>query len=1200
MKNTNDAFKKNRNAYLRRSILSIEVLLIGAVALCGLLSLMQTRATETLQQQRSEKILEEVENTLTVNDLTINSAIYEFNETNQSTLSILSDYIEDVDVLQPLEEATTPEEAQELILDACGSFKKICDNVGVSNIFLIQDDGQTIISSAISSLNINWRDVTTPDVFNNLTAHSETQNGTEKITEKGDKEYVPMISPYESVSYYTYSTFFMSYNEHSYFLLTNISDGILTAELSGIKDISSVLSGVSIGKSGFLFAVDSQTEEFIYFNDGNETLSGEKYSKYGMSEEAAKNNYVGYQTIAGVDYYLVAKSFESESYGKFTVLAAVLSVQEMLVANVSVIALSCLAFVLVSCIIVAYGMVLKRDVADHVISLEDKLSTNYKDQNKNGKTKYTDEEIAERVQIQVSEEIEKGEDKKLRRSLIGTRDLSGAQHYFSKYIFNRMLPVTIIGLAAIFLISFFSQTLLGLNDVTSVSSTRLNDIQTVLETNEKNTKNIQEYIDTQYLSKTVIFSYIFEEEPHKIFNQDAENENVHPLYARDKDDNKNYLVDQYGNQRYATSKVKALDDLCTDNDIAYIYVYDEDGYVIATNSASWYQHIDNGADNILSPFRAIIDQRTDQYIQQSIVNVDGRSFKNIGYKYFYYTYQSAGGETIYTNKASYEKYLEGTWTEGPITKHRSLVQISVDESTLQTLYEVTSLSYVLSNMHVYGEQSFFVAFDTTDDHKIVYSPVASSIGKKAADVGMSESAFKIGSTYNGFQKINGVTYYESVKQIGDYYICAATPNSSIYQARNAISSYTLLFSFLFIVVASGFYTLSTDKQDAAYIAVIKHRDGADIDAKKNAITLTTPTGQRKKTTSAISRYYKTTWRYKTAEQKLSTILFGYTTAAAIFVLVSILISVTRPKSDNIFTYIFSGQWDRGFNVFAITQSLMIIILIFVVTKLIQVAVKSFCSVLGSRVETTGNLVVSVLRYGGIIGGLFYCLYLFGLNTASLLTSAGILSIVIGLGAQSLISDIIAGVFIVFEGEFRVGDIVTIGDFRGQVVEIGLRTTKIVDVSNNIKIFNNSSISGVLNMTKESSYASIDVGIEYGESLERVENVLSEAFPEIKKKLPAIIDGPFYKGVVELGDSSVNIRILATCKEQDRIQLSRDLNREIFLLFNKNNINIPFPQITLSYLKENDNVELSRKEKNNAEEFVNTQKEVRIGDVEDDD
>ena len=1198
MKDNDLEFKRSRRAFLRRSILSIEILILGAVVLVGLLSLMQTRATETLQKQRSAKILEEVENTLVVNDATINSAMIEFNETNQSTLSILSNYIDDVDVLKPLSEAATTEEAQALVVETCYVFKDICDDAGVSNIFLIQDDGQTIISSDIPSLQINWKDVTTEETFNNLTAHSETQNGTEVIVD-GEATYVPMVSPYESVSYYTYSTFFQEFNGHSYFVLTNVSDEILTAELSGIKDISSALSGVSVGKSGFLFAVDSNEEKFIYFDSGTENLSGYKYTDYGMKNEAIKDHYAGYQTIAGVKYYLVSKTFVSESYGEFTVLAAVVSSSEMLSSDASVIGFSALAFVLVSCIIVAYGMVLKRDFADHVISLEDKFASHYREQIKNGKCKYTDEEIDERVQIQISEEVEKGEDKKLRRRLIGTRDLRGAQHYFSRFIFSRMLPVTVVGLASIFLISFFAQTLLGLNNVTSVSSSRLDNIELILENNEKNTENIQKYIDEQYLSKTVLFSYVFGEEPDKIFGQNAEDEYTHPLYKRDADDNKTYLLDQYGNQRYSLSNVKSLADLCDNNDIAYIYLYDEDGYCIATNSSNWYQNITSDTKSPLYPFRQIIDQNVDKYIQKTMTAEDGKSYKNIGYKFYYYTYQGDDGATVYTTKKSYDEYLAGTWTKNAITKHRSLVQISVDESALQSLYDVTSLSYVLGNMHVYGEQSFFIAFDATDDHKIVYSPVKSSIGKRAVDVGMSPSAFKIGSTYNGFQKVNGVTYYESVKQVGDYYICAATPDSSIYQARNAISSYTLLFSFLFIVFASGFYTLSTDKYDNAYIEIIKKRNATTTDSKKNSITFTTPTGQKRKTTSAISRYYKTTWRYKTSEQKLSTILFGYTTVAAIFVLIAIILSISRPQSDSIFTYIFSGEWDRGFNVFAITESIMIIVLIFVVTKLVQVAVKSFCGVLGSRVETTGNLVVSVLRYGGIIGGMFYCLYLFGLNTASLLTSAGILSIVIGLGAQSLISDIIAGVFIVFEGEFRVGDIVTIGDFRGQVVEIGLRTTKIVDISNNIKIFNNASISGVLNMTKESSYASVDVGIEYGESLERVESVLSTAFPEIKKKLPEIIDGPFYKGVVELGESSVNIRILATCKEQDRIQLSRDLNREIFLLFNKNNINIPFPQVTLSHLKTND-VEVTKKEKIAAEEFVNDQKEASsFMDIDDD-
>ena len=93
-------------------------------------------------------------------------------------------------------------------------------------------------------------------------------------------------------------------------------------------------------------------------------------------------------------------------------------------------------------------------------------------------------------------------------------------------------------------------------------------------------------------------------------------------------------------------------------------------------------------------------------------------------------------------------------------------------------------------------------------------------------------------------------------------------------------------------------------------------------------------------------------------------------------------------------------------------------------------------------------------------------------------------LVIGLGAQSLVADILAGMFIIFEGEFQVGDIVTVGDWRGTVVEIGIRTTKIQDGGQNIKIISNKDVCGVINMTRDYSYAWVDLGIEYGESLER--------------------------------------------------------------------------------------------------------------------
>lgn len=182
---------------------------------------------------------------------------------------------------------------------------------------------------------------------------------------------------------------------------------------------------------------------------------------------------------------------------------------------------------------------------------------------------------------------------------------------------------------------------------------------------------------------------------------------------------------------------------------------------------------------------------------------------------------------------------------------------------------------------------------------------------------------------------------------------------------------------------------------------------------------------------------------------------------------------------------------------SLASLVLILILLLTVTlttaigvSLCRIPVRIISSMLGTRSETIGHLLLSVLKYGGATGVFFYCLYLIGVDSTSLLASAGILSLVIGLGAQSLIKDILAGIFIVFEGEFRVGDIVTIDGYRGKVMDIGLRTTKIMGIDGNIKIYNNSEISGVLNMTQATSFAMCQINIEYGQDIEYVEEVLN--------------------------------------------------------------------------------------------------------------
>lgn len=239
-----------------------------------------------------------------------------------------------------------------------------------------------------------------------------------------------------------------------------------------------------------------------------------------------------------------------------------------------------------------------------------------------------------------------------------------------------------------------------------------------------------------------------------------------------------------------------------------------------------------------------------------------------------------------------------------------------------------------------------------------------------------------------------------------------------------------------------------------------------------------------------------------------------------------------------------------------------------------------------------EIVCSLVKYVAVIVLLFFVLKGFGVDTSAILAGIGILGLIVGLGAQPLIADILAGLFIVFEGVFDVGDIIVYNGFRGTVKEIGIRTTQILDTGGNIKIVNNSNLKEVINMTNQLSLAICDIGIEYGESLERVESILKSHLGEVKAAIPDIKEGPFYKGVSELGDSAVVIRFAAMCDEGTRYQVERDMNRQFKLLFDKNNINIPFPQIVLNQPTEFEDA--TKKQQKDAKSFVAEQRESSRG------
>lgn len=284
---------------------------------------------------------------------------------------------------------------------------------------------------------------------------------------------------------------------------------------------------------------------------------------------------------------------------------------------------------------------------------------------------------------------------------------------------------------------------------------------------------------------------------------------------------------------------------------------------------------------------------------------------------------------------------------------------------------------------------------------------------------------------------------------------------------------------------------------------------------------------------------------------------------------------------------FSGAGDFNTIIRLVSYSFFIFGISFVLRLLLKLMLPLF-----KKTKGLMTILISVIKYATVIIWLFFVLSSFGVDTTVILTGIGIVSLIVGLAIQPLLSDIIAGLFIVFEDVFNVGDIIVADGFRGTVKEIGMRHTQIEDVGGNIKVINNSDIRSLVNMTSHLSTASIEMCIEYGESLERVEAILKDNLDKIKEAIPEIKEGPYYKGVSALADSSVNLKFIAKCDETAKYQVERDLNRQFKLLFDKHNINIPFPQIVV-----NEPVEFEKatsKEQKMAQKFVLNQKEAASG------
>lgn len=216
-----------------------------------------------------------------------------------------------------------------------------------------------------------------------------------------------------------------------------------------------------------------------------------------------------------------------------------------------------------------------------------------------------------------------------------------------------------------------------------------------------------------------------------------------------------------------------------------------------------------------------------------------------------------------------------------------------------------------------------------------------------------------------------------------------------------------------------------------------------------------------------------------------------------------------------------------------------------------------------RGETLKGMLCNVIRYAVVIFGIIFGLNILGADVLTVIAGLGILALIIGFGAQSLIEDIFAGIFILFEGRFYVGDIISVDGFRGTVRSIGIVSTQIADVGGNIRIMNNSDIRVLTNLSDVSSVAVSIVSIAYGADLIKAEKVINALLDTLPEKYPNMFPTrPNYMGVENLSESSVDLKVTADVHESNIYNARRILNRELKLALDAGGIEIPFPQVVV--------------------------------------
>lgn len=243
------------------------------------------------------------------------------------------------------------------------------------------------------------------------------------------------------------------------------------------------------------------------------------------------------------------------------------------------------------------------------------------------------------------------------------------------------------------------------------------------------------------------------------------------------------------------------------------------------------------------------------------------------------------------------------------------------------------------------------------------------------------------------------------------------------------------------------------------------------------------------------------------------------------------------------------------------------LLVDAITGLVETAFHRWGSSRQSRVDTLLPIAKNTVYVTFFVIFTLMLLAELGINVVPLLAGAGVLGFAIGFGAQTFIKDLLTGFIIIFEDLIQVGDVVRLADKVGLVEKITIRKVQLRDLSGTVYTVPFSEISVVENLTKDFSYAMFDVGVAYREDIEYVCNLLEEIGDDLRSDEEfsgLIVEDLEILGLDKFADSAVVVKARMKTKPIEQWRVMREFNRRMKAVFDKHDIEIPFPHQTIYF------------------------------------